>query len=151
MNKEQSQTPRTDYAAFEQSDNRGENSYEVVLASKMRELEMDCHALVEEKNSLLAEKDKEIAMLRVSLEQIVNGSNADARSFVIAKQALSYTQGPTYVHTDKVKPLVEALGNAIKKAGIGSMNGVTTYHLKPDDSTAVRESLAQYRETTGEK
>lgn len=111
-----------------------------------------------EAESRLAEKDKEIAALSGALSKISNHKRDDTSPEVFwwfVKDVLRQVQSspaPPYIHTDKVKPLVEALHNLLGQCDQGAtFHGITID--SPSAQQAMKDAeaiLAQYKEATGE-
>lgn len=132
-------------------------SYTEAIVGYSARLESELKATVAQ----LAEKDKEIAMLRGQLKRVVGWHNApgdcystgplhsDYRDAMCpsceAETMLKNTVAPPYVHKDTVTPLVAALEEAIQWDSHDS-EGIEAVWLKQ-----ARNALDQYEKLTGEK
>lgn len=127
---------------------------ELVHANQMRALETELNSALAQ----LAEKDKEIAMLRDLLQELVGDLESMANipnlpkgaeeACLMLKEFLRRERAIhplPYIHTDKVKPLVEALESV--KSDICT----TMYRLSLPTEYQVERVLAHYKQLTEEE
>lgn len=155
---EESKTPRTDNAELEEAHFSGVGEHtaksDYVKSDDMRAIEIELNSAL----SQLTEKDKEIAML---MDQICK--DREVMGFL---QRVAEEHKENYIHTDKVKPLVEALESVLIRdaewdpSGLGRVGNCNCINLsrkseieyetgKCPHQKAVK-TLAQYKKTTGE-
>lgn len=125
---------------------------EIAVEELERELTL-AQSQLTEKTNLLADKDKEIAMLRADKER-----DKDVMNLL---SAVAGENEPSYIHIDKVKPLLETLktteallahGKIVPGAG-GQQIGEEVYQVRFKGKLLgeVNDTLAQFKQITEEQ